>query len=98
MTKEEIIETIRSHPEILERFSIQSLSLFGSVVRNEAREDSDIDILVRFRDDAHVGLLKFSRLQRELTGLLGHPVDLATPEALHPAMREHILQEAIHAA
>ncbi len=52
-------------------------------MRGDAKTGSDIDILVEFENDAKVGLLGFSRLQRTLSEILRHKVDLVTPEALH---------------
>ena len=74
---------------------MKSLKLFGSVVRGEARPESDIDILVEFVRP--VGLLAFVRLKHRLAELLGRPVDLVTPEALKPTLRDGILNEAQNA-
>jgi len=75
---------------------VQSLALFGSVVRDEASADSDIDILVEF--DAPIGLIRFGQLQLRLEAVLGHRVDLVEPAALHPALKSSILAEARSAA
>jgi len=72
------------------------LRLFGSMVRGEARPDSDIDILVEFSKP--IGLLAFVALKHRLTVLLGRPVDLVTTDALKPPLREGILHEAENAA
>ena len=98
MSKEEIIATIQAHRDVLEEFSVQSLSVFGSVVRGDDRPDSDVDILVEFEPDARIGFFTFSRLQRRLSAILGRPVDLVTQDALHKGMKKHILEEAVHAA
>lgn len=92
MTQTEVLEILRSRPPELARYPIKSLAVFGSVARNEARADSDIDILVEFREP--VGLFDFVRLQNELAALLDRRVDLVTPAALHPSMRDRILAEA----
>jgi predicted nucleotidyltransferase len=76
---------------------VARLAVFGSVARNEATAASDVDILVEFRPDARIGLFEFARLRRDLSEILGCEVDLVTPEALHPSMRESILREAIYA-
>jgi predicted nucleotidyltransferase len=57
-----------------------------------------VDLLVEFEPHAHVGLFEFIRLKNELSDLLACEVDLATPNALHKAMRDDILREAIRAA
>ena len=96
MNKAEVIEKIKAHPEILEQFSVRSLSVFGSVARDATAHSSDVDILVEFESGAPVGLFEFISLKESLSELLGEPVDLATPEALHPALKDEILGEALH--
>jgi len=58
---------------------IRRLSLFGSVLRDDFRPDSDIDVLVEFEPGAVVGLFDIARMERELSHLLGRKVDLRTP-------------------
>lgn len=65
--------------------------VFGSFARGEAKEGSDIDIVVRFRNPK--GLLEFFTLQNALEEELGRPVDLATERALDQRLRPHILKE-----
>jgi uncharacterized protein len=98
MGKEDVIAKLRVDKSLLGEFSIKALYLFGSVVRGEENQESDIDILVEFDPEAHVGLFKFGRLQRRLSEIVGRTVDLTTPEALHPALRGRILEKAVHAA
>ncbi len=98
MNRQEIIDKIRANRALMEEFSVKSVSIFGSVVRGEDRPDSDVDILVEFEPDARVGFFAFARLQRRLSDILQRPVDLATPDALHKAMKSRILAEAVHAA
>lgn len=94
--REEILKVLSEHRETLrERFGVRSLALFGSVVRGEAHPESDADLLVEF--ERPVGLFEFVRLQLYLEELLGRRVDLVTPDAVRPAMREHILREAARA-
>ncbi len=76
---------------------MRSLSVFGSVVHGKTRPDSDVDILVEFEPNAPVGLFELARLQRCLQEVLGRKVDLATPKALHKALKKDILEETVHA-
>ncbi|MCB9666477.1 MAG: nucleotidyltransferase family protein [Alphaproteobacteria bacterium] len=76
-----------------EEFEVASFALFGSVARDEARDDSDIDVLVTFRQP--IGLVAFGALEQRLADLLGGRVDLVEPDALHPALRDRILREAL---
>ncbi|MEI6452376.1 MAG: nucleotidyltransferase family protein [Actinomycetes bacterium] len=98
MTREDVLAKLAQSRPDLDRFHVTSLSIFGSVARDEASADSDVDVLVEFEPQAVVGLFEFVRLQRYLTELLGRRVDLATPDALHKALRASILSEAIRAA
>ena len=83
---------------MLQQFAVRQLRLFGSTLRGEAGDASDIDLLVDYDPAARVGLFAFVRLQRRLSELLGRRVDLATPDALHPALRDGILREAVRVA
>jgi hypothetical protein len=95
MNREQIIQRLNEHKRELDAFGVRSLSLFGSVARGEARPGSDIDILVHF--DRVGGLFEFVRLKNFLEQTLEQPVDLVTPDALKPQLREKILRESVHA-
>lgn len=98
MNKEQVIALLKKNINGLRGFHVKALYLFGSVVRGDEKQTSDIDILVEFEHDARIGLFEFSRLQRTLSEMLGCKVDLATPEALHKAMKGRIMEEAVRAA
>ncbi|MFC1734964.1 nucleotidyltransferase family protein [Candidatus Hydrogenedentota bacterium] len=70
---------------------ILQLCLFGSLVRGEEREDSDIDLLARFSKPK--SLLSVVAIQRQLSEALSHPVDLVTEPAISPYLRERIMSE-----
>jgi uncharacterized protein len=95
MRQQEALAILSSHDEVLRRFGVKSLALFGSVARDEARSDSDVGLLVEF--DRPVGLFTFARLKRYLEESLGCSVDLGTPDSLKPYLREPVLREAIRA-
>jgi hypothetical protein len=81
--------------EYSRRHHIQRLSLYGSALRSDFSEDSDIDILVEFEPDHVPGLFAIARMERELSALLGgRKVDLRTPEDLSRYFRQRVLQEA----
>jgi len=97
MRRDEALRIIAEHAdELRQQHAVATLSIFGSVARDEAREDSDVDVLVEFSKP--VGLFKFAGLQLFLQDLLGVRVDLAEPEALHRRLRDRILSEAVRAA
>ena len=75
------------------RHHIHKLSLFGSVLRDEFGPDSDIDVLVEF-EPGHIPGLAFFGMEKELSEILGHKVDLNTPNFLSRYFREHVLAEA----
>lgn len=75
------------------RNHVRKLALFGSVLREDFGPDSDVDVLVEF-EPSHVPGLKFFSLERELSEILGHPVDLNTPNFLSPYFRDRVLAEA----
>lgn len=75
------------------RHHVQKLSLFGSVLREDFGPESDVDILVEF-EPGHTPGFGFSRLQRELSGLLGREVDLHTSRSLSRYFRDEVLEES----
>ncbi len=78
-----------------QHWHIIKLSLFGSVLRDDFRPDSDIDVLVEFQPEHIPGFLKLHQIQEELSTLLGNrPIDLVTSKFLNPRIRDRILAEA----
>lgn len=76
------------------RHHITRLALFGSVLRNDFRPDSDVDVLVEFQV-GHVPGLKFVSIEREFSGLLhGRRVDMVAPKFLNPRIRDQVLRSA----
>ena len=98
MTKDDLIKKLAANKEELRQMGVSSLALFCSVVRGEDNPGSDVDILVELQPEARVGLFGLARLQRRLSEILGRPVDLTTPDALHKALKDNILKEAVRAA
>ena len=96
MRLDDALQRIDKHREDLEQLGVRRLSVYGSVARDEAREDSDVDLLVEF--DRPVGFFHFFRVKSYLEEILDAHVDLAEPTALHPALRDEILAHAIPAA
>ena len=90
----EIKEILNSHKEELKRkYKIKEMKVFGSYVRNEQREKSDVDILVDFYEIPD--LLKFIEIERYLERILGVKVDLVRGAVLRPELRDEILNEAV---
>ncbi|BBO73140.1 hypothetical protein DSCW_05570 [Desulfosarcina widdelii] len=98
MDRQQIITILQGQKDLLDRYCVHKIYLFGSSVRNEATRDSDIDLIVEFEPNARIGLFRFSRLRHELSQVLNSAVDLTTIDALHQDLKTDILQEAVHAA
>lgn len=96
MRREEALRILAEHREEIASFGVKSLAIFGSVARDEAGPDSDVDVLVEFGEP--VGYFGLFRLRRYLEELFGRRVDLATSGALRESMKAQILKEAIDAA
>jgi len=86
----------RETPQVRARFGVRRLALFGSVARDEARPDSDVDVLVEF--DGPVTLDRYMALKFHLEDALGVRVDLVTTSGLKPRARPVVEREAIDIA
>jgi len=94
---DEIRKILKEHEkELREKYKIKEIGIFGSYVRGEAKESSDIDILVEFEPDARISLLDFVELENYLSDILGIKVDLVEKSALKPRIGEQILSEVIY--
>jgi predicted nucleotidyltransferase len=80
-------------PMLAERYCVEKLEVFGSYVRDEQKKDSDLDILVTFREAP--SLLTFIAIENYLSDLLGIKVDLVMKDSLKPKIGQQILREAI---
>ncbi len=95
-TLKEIKIQLESLKSVLkENFSVDTVEIFGSYVRGEATEKSDLDVLVTFVEPNNVDLFKFIELRLFLKDDLGVDVDLIEKAALKPRLKGLILQEAI---
>ncbi len=94
-TREQILNTLRRlHGELSVRYPIRRIALFGSWARDEAREDSDVDVLVEV--DPSIGLM-FVQLADDIERALGRPADVVSRRALRPGLWEQIEPELIDA-
>ncbi len=96
-TFDEIDRTLHEHLEELRRiYGVAQIGVFGSFVRGEQREDSDVDILVEL--SRPMGFVAFMKLEAHLRKLLGRNVDLVSKKALKPYIGKHILEEVRYVA
>lgn len=91
----EVLKCLRDSRDEWRRRGVAKLWVFGSVVRGDARPDSDVDIVVEFDPAAKVTLTGFSRLRLDLEDALGLPVDLAEWRSLKPHIRETAEHDAV---
>jgi len=76
------------------RHHIRKLAFFGSVLRDDFRPESDVDVLVEFDPREIIGLIRLARIERELAELLGRRVDLRTPADLSRYFRQEVLDSS----
>lgn len=94
MKRKEILDKLKQNRlELIDHYGVESLLLFGSVARDESRPDSDVDLLVGFKEP--IGLFQFIDLQQRLEAILNCKVDLGTKRSLKDQLKEQVMQEAI---
>jgi hypothetical protein len=94
-TREEIERTLKElKPSLSEKFKVKRIGIFGSYLRGEQSEESDVDILVEFSGPIGWEFIDFKEFLEET---LGQEVDLVTLRALKPQMRDRILKEVVYA-
>ena len=95
MRKKKVLSLLRAHkPELLSRFGVTELALFGSFARGQATEDSDVDILARF--EGRATSKRYFGVQFYIEDLLDRGVDLVTDKALREELRPFIEREAVN--
>jgi len=86
----------RAKPLIQQKYHVTQLGVFGSYVRGEQTQESDIDVLVEFDPGFRFGLLTFCELENHLSDLLELKVDLVMKKGLKPYIGEQILREVVY--
>jgi predicted nucleotidyltransferase len=91
------IEILRSHEELIrQKFGVKRIGIFGSFVRGEAKEGSDADVMVEFRENAE-NFDNYIELKYFLQEAFGRDVDLVTLDVLKPQLKDYILREVVYA-
>jgi len=94
---DKIIEKLKQlKPEIEKRYKIAEIGVFGSYVRDEQTENSDLDVLVSFSEDSSMSLLKFCSFENWLSDVMEKKVDLVMKNSLKPRIGKQILSEVIY--
>ena len=96
ITSREIMNVLYSEKERLNSLGIQSIGLFGSYLRGEADENSDIDILIDLSDDSSMTLFSLIELEQSLSSKFDKKVDLVIRRDLKRAIGERILSEVVY--
>lgn len=92
---EDIQKCVKAHKEELNQdYKVKEIGIFGSYVRGEQQDKSDLDVLVDFEET--IGLFKFVALERYLSQLIGVKVDLVMKSALKPRIGARILEEVYY--
>lgn len=94
MNREAVIATLRAREPALRAAGATGLLLFGSTARGEARQDSDVDLIVDYDEATDFSIIELSRLERMIAASLERPVDVTTRAGLHPVIRDQVLAEA----
>jgi uncharacterized protein len=91
LTKNEIKNRIRLNSDILHKYHVNKIGIFGSYAKEMQNPESDIDLVVDFSDS--VTLFQYVHLADSITGFLNQKVDLVTVEGLKPVIKEQVLKE-----
>jgi predicted nucleotidyltransferase len=91
--REDALRILGEHREEIAARGVRTLSIFGSVARDEAGPDSDVDIIVEV--NRPFGYFELFDLEQYLAQLLGRRVDLFTPNSVHPLIRTIVIEQAV---
>lgn len=94
MHKQEILDYLKSNQSYYsDQFGVQFIGLFGSFARDEANENSDIDILYKIEKDKKLSLFKYLKLTKQLEDFFHKKIDLVRDEALKPQLKSYIQKD-----
>jgi uncharacterized protein len=94
MQRDEVIAKLKQHEADLRRLGVEHLYLFGSTARDEAREDSDVDLFFDY-ERGKLGLLELMDVKEETSRILGRKADIMTRDSLHRVLRSRIEASAL---
>jgi predicted nucleotidyltransferase len=94
MQRGEVIAKLKQHEADLRRLGVEHLYLFGSTARDEAREDSDVDLFFDY-ERGKLGLLELMDVKEETSRILGRKADIMTRDSLHRVLRSRIEASAL---
>jgi len=97
MDREQVIAVLRGREKELRAAGVVRISLFGSTARGEQRPDSDVDLLAAFDSSRRLSLLDVVGIERQISDVLGRPVELVEEGTLKPRVRRTVDAEAVRA-
>jgi len=97
MNREQVIAALRGHEKELRAAGVTRISLFGSTARGEQRPDSDVDLLAVFDSSRRLSLLDVVGIERQISEVLGRPVELIEEGTLKPRVQRSVTAEAVRA-
>lgn len=96
LDRAEILRTLATRRDLLRRYGVRSLAVFGSIARDNYGAESDVDLLVEYDEAAGTTLLDVLRLQDELEAIIGRKVQIVTDAALRPHARAEIARDMVN--
>lgn len=97
MNRQDAIAILLAHRDDLRARGVRRAALFGSVARDEARPDSDLDILIELDPDADIDAFSYAGLKMYIAGLFPGPVDVVNRDALKRRLRHPVGADAVYA-
>ena len=94
MRRDEAIRRLKEHQQLLQRLGVDQLFLFGSTARDEAREDSDVDLFFD-HPEGSLGLFQLMDVKEATARILGREADIMTRRSLHPLLKQRIEASAL---
>ena len=94
MKRDEAISRLKQHVADLKRLGVEHLYMFGSTVRGEAKDDSDVDLFFDYQR-GKLGLFELMDVKEYAANILGHKTDIMTRDSLHKTLRQQIEETAI---
>jgi len=97
MKKQDILNYLKSNQEYYyDQFGVKFIGLFGSFARDEANDDSDIDILYKIEKDKKLSMFKYLKLTKQLEDYFQKKIDLVRDETLKPQIKSYIQKQYIN--
>jgi len=94
MKREDVISRLLAHEDELRRLGVLNLFLFGSTVRDEARDESDIDLFFDYQE-GQFGLFQLMDIMDRTTEMLGRKADVMTRDSIHKMLKDQVVASAV---